>query len=240
MAIPVAIPIGMAVASAASKIFGGKKAQNAEDKRRAEAQSKLDAYGQEYSGFQKMLAQAFGINPETYTPFASGLAAQMSAPQITTTESSYNRSTTPTIQKQYKGGEDLLYSKGLQRVQRGSALPPGYATTQAQSINASAAPALAAEGNVAARHGLSRDQALIGSVAQRGANAQINQMKANLPLQERQLAIEDQNWLLNYLQGLRGSKETGSQYGKTTGPADYSALLGLYSGLAPKEPTVIT
>lgn len=243
MGLPLAIPIAMAAASAlkgGADVVGGKKAQRAEDKRRADAQARLDAFGQEYGDFQKMLAGAFGLNPETYQPFATGLASQMLAPQIQTREGSSTSFTRPEIAKEYKPGENLVYGKLLQRVQRGSSLPPGYAETQAANISAGYAPELQREKNRAAKLGLSGPDALLGSSADAARIRDINTMRAALPLEERKMGIENEQFLQGYLEKLRGTRQKQSYFDKSTGPADYGGYMGLLGALAPREPTVVT
>jgi len=240
MGFAAAVPAIATGISAGGQLLGGKMARKAQSKKEAAAQKILDAYAGKTGSFQDMLARAFGVDPTTGA--MSGLAASLAQPQKTTTESeqTINQLTMPEIAKELAGGESTVYKRLLGEVERGSALPPGYATRQAAKIQAAAEPGRTAERNIAVRHGVSPDVLAVSSPSGRTATSQILDLEANLPMMEREMGQENLDRLSGYLTGRRGSRTRGRTSGTstTTGGADVNSILGIYNLLKPEKPDV--
>src|SRR3972149_11188839 len=124
----------------------------------------LSQYAGRHSDFQQRLQSLLG-DPNDPT----SLYAQLTGPQETTstTTQDINQLISPEMSAEYQGLANMLREKYEGRLERGSSLPPGYETTQAQNINESFAGGEASERNEAARRGISADTFTLASHRQR-------------------------------------------------------------------------
>lgn len=230
-------------ASLLSNIFGNKAKQN-----QANEQAKLyNDWLKQYQGTAQGLmsgAQAAGWNP--YGPQTS--TSQNTGTSSTSSRGGQQFSNKPQITQEYQPLDELMRGIMTGRLAGGSSLPQGYASNAARAINESYAGADAAARNLAARRGLSGEQAYsVASPANTARAGALADMRGNLPLLERQMQNQD----IGITQGLQsafGRGETGqstnwnnsttnsSQQGSQTNPFSASDLNALMHVLAPPGP----
>lgn len=235
-------PLAVSAVKGIASIFSNKAKRDKEKRDKAQAEAANSAYETAVQGWQK------GLTGTGEGSLSSLIASNPSlfGPQTTT-------STSTTNQNQYErpefadaasaGMADMLIGKYKNRVDNPYKLGADYMNQQIRNIQASGEKARTAMRNVAARHGLSKDVLAVGDPNQRNINQQINQLRANMPLQNRQLESEDLanlgDVLTKYKLGRRSSGTSTTQ-GSQTGPGNVAAALQAYQYLAPKAPTVIT
>lgn len=235
-----------AISGAASLVSGlfGNKAKNDQ----AQEQAKLyNNWLKNYQGTAQGLygqAQQAGWNP---------FGPQVSTSSSTGTTSSSSRgggtfSNKPQITQEYQPLDELMRGIMTGRLSGGSSLPQGYASSAARGINESFAGADAAARNLAARRGLSGEQTYaVASPAASARAGQLADMRAQLPLLERQMQNED----ISMTQGLQsafGRGESGQStnwnqgtsqsqnQGTSSNPFGASDLAALMGVLAPPSP----
>lgn len=239
-----------AIAGGASLISGlfGNKAKNDQAKEQADLYNNwLKQYQQTGQGLYNQAQQA-GWNP-------FGPQVSTSSNTGTTTGSTSSRgggtySNRPQITQEYQPLDELMRGIMTGRLTGGSSLPQGYASSAARGINESFAGADAAARNLAARRGLSGEQTYaVASPAASARAGQLADMRAQLPLLERQMQNED----ISMTQGLQsafGRGETGQNtnwqtgtsqsqsqnQGTSSNPFGASDLSALMSVLAPPSP----
>lgn len=238
-----ALPLISGAASLVSGLFGNK-AKNDQAKEQADLYNNwLKQYQQTGQGLYGQ-AQAAGWNP---------FGPQVSTSSSTGTTSSSSRgggtfSNKPQITAEYQPLDELMRGIMTGRLAGGSSLPQGYASSAARGINESYEGADAAARNLAARRGLSGEQSYaVASPANRARAGALADMRANLPLLERQLQNED----IGMTQGLQsafGRGESGQStnwqsgtsqsqnQGTSSNPFGASDLSALMSVLAPPSP----
>jgi hypothetical protein len=238
-------PAIMGGASLLSGLFGNKAKG---DQHRESANLYNDWLRNYQSGVGDIMgnAQAQGWNP--YGPRTSTTAG--SSYGSTSGRSATNFSNRPEITKEYQGLDALMRGIMEGRLSGGSSLPAGYASTAARGINESFSGADAAARNLAARHGLSGEQAYaVASPANRARAGALADMRAQLPLLEREMQNQDIGITRGLQQafgtGQRGQSVTntsGTSSRNTTGTqttpfgiGDASALAQLLAGPGPMQ-----
>ncbi len=145
-----------------------------------------------------------------YDPFG----AQRTTSEGTSTTTTSQR-TSPFITKQYKDLEGLFRGILTGRLRGGSALPEGYVGAAARGTNEAYQGARVAAQNLAARRGLSGEQALsIGEPIEIARAGKIADVANQIPLLERQLQTEDINLAANLASQFgKGTSMTGTTTG---------------------------
>lgn len=154
----------------------------------------------------------------------------------------------PVITEEYQPLDELMRGIMTGRLASGSSLPQGYASSAARGINESFAGTDAAARNLAARRGLSGEQTYaVASPAASARAGQLADMRAKLPLLERQMQNED----IGITQGLQsafGRGEAGQSQNWQTGTSqssgtntmpftanDLSAIMGILMPPGPQQ-----
>lgn len=171
-------------------------------------------------------------------PFASQKSTQEGTQSSTTTTS---QRTSPFITPEYKKLEGQFRGILQNRLAGGSSLPAGYLGSAARGINDSFQGARVAAQNLAARRGLSGEQALsIAEPTEIARAGKIADVANQIPLLERQLQNEDINLASNLTgqfgrgQDMRGTSTTNSAFSSTAlTPPNITALANL---LLPPSP----
>lgn len=225
------LPVIAGGASLLSGLFG-QKAKSDQAKEQATLYNNwLKQYQQAQQG---LLSGAMGAGWNPYGPKTSTSSS--------TSQGGSSFSSMPQISKEYAPLDALMRGIMTGRLSGGSSLPQGYASTAARGINESFEGADAAARNLAARRGLSGEQTYaVASPANRARAGALADMRAQLPLLERQMQNEDigitQGLQSAFGRGERGSSsQWGSQQGTQTSPftaGDLSALMGV---MAPPSP----
>jgi hypothetical protein len=181
LTMPVAVPLAVAAASAAASAYGAhKQSKQAEKAAKSQADLNNKYLTDRQAGVQDLLARlgAGGIDPFSKQRLESG-------------GSSYEKSN-PFITEEYKGLDDMVRGVLSNRLSRGSSLPPGYEANAIRAVNEASRGASTAAQNVAARHGLSGQQAFaMASPAESARAGKIADIRGNTPLLERQMMNED-------------------------------------------------
>jgi hypothetical protein len=227
-----------AIAGGASLLSGlfGNKAKNDQAKEQA------DLYNNWLKNYQGTAQGLMGnATAQGWNPYGPQTSTSQSTSSSTGGGSFNNR---PVITGQYQPLDELMRGIMTGRLSGGSSLPAGYASTAARGINESFEGADAAARNLAARRGLSGEQTYaVASPANRARAGALADMRASLPLLERQMQNED----IGITQGLQSAFGTGqagtssqfssgSQSGSQTNPFSASDLSALMSVLAPPSP----
>lgn len=231
--------IAAALASVASKYFGNKAESNKAKDSANLYNNWMKQYQQTGQGLYGQ-AQAGGWNPfGPKTSTSSGTSSSQGG-------SSY--SNMPVITGNYQGIDELMRGIMTGRLSNPSSLPAGYASTAARGINESYAGADAAARNMAARRGLSGEQAYAVATPANSARAgALADMRANMPLLERQMRNEDigiasglQSAFGRGEQGQSSTWQNGQTSGESTTPFSASDLQSLMSVLMPPGPQQTT
>jgi len=239
-----------AIAGGASLLSGlfGNKAKNDQAKEQANL---YNNWLKNYQGTAQGLygqAQQAGWNP--FGPQVSTSSSTGSTTGSTSSRGGGTFSNRPDITAEYQPLDELMRGIMTGRLAGGSSLPAGYASSAARGINESYEGADAAARNLAARRGLSGEQSYaVASPANRARAGALADMRANLPLLERQMQNED----IGITQGLQsafgkgesgqstnwqtGTSQSQSQnQGTSSNPFGASDLSALMSVLAPPSP----
>jgi len=165
-------------------------------------------------------------------------------PQVTTqagtSTSSTSQYTAPKITPQYKELEGLFRNLVTQSLKGGSALPEGYLGSATRGINQAFQGGQVAAQNLAARRGLSGEQALsIGEPFEAARAGKIADVANQIPLLERQLRNEDIARAAGLTEQFgKGTSTTGTTTGATSGTFTAPPNLGLLAQLLlPPSPT---
>jgi len=226
-------------ASLFSNIFGNKAKQNQSN----ESAKLYNDWLKQYMGTGQNLMQ--GAMGQGWNPFGPQTSTS-SGTSSSTGGGSQSYSNMPVITGQYQGIDELMRGIMTGRLQNPSSLPAGYASTAARGINESYAGADAAARNMAARRGLSPEQSYAVATPANSARAgALADMRAQLPLLERQMQNED----IGIAQGLqsafgRGEKgqsqsstwNQGQTSGSQTNPFSASDLSALMKIMVPPSP----
>lgn len=223
------------IAGGAGAIFGGHNQAKQNQQATAEnqrVQKLIDQWLSDYKGYQGDVKGMLGGSPLLFGP-------------RTTTSSGTSSSTsesTPTITPEYSPLAGMVRKQYEGRLTRGSSLPPGYEATQTRAINDSFAPAESTVRNLAARRNMSGDAALIGSPVERDRASKVSDLRAGLPLMERQMQTEDltgaSNLVSQFGRGERTSS-SGRTSSSTTAPPDIGSILAYLGLLAPPQPPIV-
>lgn len=206
------------------------------------AQKQADLYNDWMKQYQQMGSDLYGqAQAGGWNPFGPKVSTSSGTTSSSGGGSFNNR---PVITAQYQPLDELMRGIMTGRLSGGSSLPAGYASTAARGINESFEGADAAARNMAARRGLSGEQTYaVASPANRARAGALADMRANLPLLERQMQNED----IGITQGLQsafgtGQAGTSSQYssgsnqGMSTMPFTANDLSSIMSVLMPPGP----
>jgi len=227
------------VAAAAASLASSLLKNRAQGQQQGEQAQLYNNWLQQYMKTgQNLMGGAMGSGWNPYGPKVSTSQGTSSS------QGGSSFSNRPFITTEYAPLDELMRGIMTGRLSGGSSLPAGYASSAARAINESYEGADTAARNLAASRGLSGEQTYaVASPAARARAGALADMRAQLPLLERQMQNED----IGITQGLqsafgRGEKGTTSTWGTTnqsgtqTSPFTAADLSALMSILAPPSP----